>query len=175
MKQRVGNKCPANKPASNTTLSRVTLNRSPLTVAKSSGANTKMPKSELCRFFIRFASVDSDRRNAPSVQTVHSATPVSLAWMASAYCLATPDDPIKIFGFKTGLWYRIDRLRVRSSEIRHRAQIWVGHCGYFKVNVDFTTIENPSGDTQDRPGSDEDSLDLIAKVSKPYLEFKIAD
>jgi hypothetical protein len=40
-------------------------------------------------------------------------------------------------------------------------------CPYFKVDVEFQVSSVP--------GRDEDARDVIVKISRPYLQFKIAD
>jgi len=48
-------------------------------------------------------------------------------------------------------------------------------CSYFKVDVDFEAVGRPSRDKDGRVTLVEDSGDIIVKVSRPYLQFAIAD
>ena len=48
-------------------------------------------------------------------------------------------------------------------------------CHYFKVDVDFKAVGRPDRDREGRVTLDEDSRDIIVKVSKPYLQFSILD
>jgi len=48
-------------------------------------------------------------------------------------------------------------------------------CRYFKVDVDFKAVGRPNRDKDGRVTLDEDSRDIIANVSRPYLQFSIGD
>jgi hypothetical protein len=48
-------------------------------------------------------------------------------------------------------------------------------CPYFKVDVEFQAVGRPDRDGSGRVTLVEDGRDLISKISKPYLQFKIAD
>lgn len=48
-------------------------------------------------------------------------------------------------------------------------------CPYFKVDVTFEAVGRPSHDEDGRVTLAEDSRDIIAKVSRPYLQFSIVD
>ena len=48
-------------------------------------------------------------------------------------------------------------------------------CPYFKVDVTFEAVGRPSHDDDGRVTLAEDSRDIIAKVSRPYLQFSIVD
>jgi hypothetical protein len=48
-------------------------------------------------------------------------------------------------------------------------------CPYFKVDVTFEAVGRPSHDNDGRVTLMEDSRDIIATISQPYLQFSIAD
>ena len=48
-------------------------------------------------------------------------------------------------------------------------------CHYFKVDVEFEAVGRPNRDEEGRTTLDEDSRDIIVKISRPYLQFSIAD
>ena len=48
-------------------------------------------------------------------------------------------------------------------------------CQYFKVDVDFKAVGRPNRDKEGRVTLDEDSRDIIVNISRPYLQFSIAD
>jgi hypothetical protein len=48
-------------------------------------------------------------------------------------------------------------------------------CPYFKVDVEFQAVGRPERDGDGRVTMVEDSKDLIANISRPYLQFGIKD
>jgi hypothetical protein len=48
-------------------------------------------------------------------------------------------------------------------------------CPYFKVDVEFKAVGRADCDKQGRVTLDEDSRDIIVKISRPYLQFSIMD
>ncbi len=48
-------------------------------------------------------------------------------------------------------------------------------CPYFKVDVDFKPVGHPERDGEGRVTLDEDTRDIITSVSRPYLQFTIAE
>jgi len=48
-------------------------------------------------------------------------------------------------------------------------------CPYFKVGVEFQAVGRPSRDGEGRVTLEEDARDIIVKISRPYLQFTIAD
>ena len=48
-------------------------------------------------------------------------------------------------------------------------------CPYFKVDVEFQAIVSPDRDKNGWVTLVEDGKDLILKISRPYLQFSIAD
>lgn len=48
-------------------------------------------------------------------------------------------------------------------------------CPYFKVDVTFEAVGRPSHDNDGRVTLEEDSRDIIVKISQPYLQFSIID
>ena len=49
------------------------------------------------------------------------------------------------------------------------------NCPYFKVDVEFRPVGRPARDADGRVTSAEDERDVIATISRPYLQFSIAD
>lgn len=48
-------------------------------------------------------------------------------------------------------------------------------CPYFKVDVEFKAVARPDSDSAGFVTLLEDNRDIIVKISKPYLQFTIAD
>jgi hypothetical protein len=48
-------------------------------------------------------------------------------------------------------------------------------CPYFKVDVEFQAVGRPNRDGNGRVTLVEDGQDIILKISRPYLQFTIAD
>lgn len=48
-------------------------------------------------------------------------------------------------------------------------------CSYFKVDVDFKAVGRPHSDKDGRVTLVEDKRDIIAKVSRPYVQFSVFD
>ena len=48
-------------------------------------------------------------------------------------------------------------------------------CRFFKVDVEFQAVGRPPRDREGRVTLVEDGRDIIAKISRPYLQFTIAD
>jgi hypothetical protein len=48
-------------------------------------------------------------------------------------------------------------------------------CAYFKVDVEFEAIGRPGHDSDGRVTVEEGPRDIIVEVSRPYLQFSIAD
>jgi hypothetical protein len=48
-------------------------------------------------------------------------------------------------------------------------------CPYFKVDVQFRAVGRPDRDSDGRVTLEEDARDIIVQVSRPYLQFSIAD
>lgn len=48
-------------------------------------------------------------------------------------------------------------------------------CAYFKVDVEFRAVGRPDRDSDGRVTLEEDARDVIIQISRPYLQFSIAD
>jgi hypothetical protein len=48
-------------------------------------------------------------------------------------------------------------------------------CLYFKIDVEFQTVGRPNRDGNGRVTLVENGQDIILKISRPYLQFTIAD
>jgi hypothetical protein len=48
-------------------------------------------------------------------------------------------------------------------------------CSYIKVDVEFEPVGRPARDMEGRVTLEEDSRDIIKKISKPYLEWSVLD
>jgi hypothetical protein len=48
-------------------------------------------------------------------------------------------------------------------------------CSYFKVDVEFQAVGRPDRDSDGRATLEEDARDIIVKISRPYLQFTVAD
>jgi hypothetical protein len=74
---------------------------------------------------------------------------------------------------------RADLLKVFTTEGGLSTPLWrtfvSQDCPYFKVDVEFEEVGRPSRDANGRVTLEEGSRDIIVKISRPYLQFSIAD
>lgn len=56
----------------------------------------------------------------------------------------------------------------------HRTYVYRS-CPYIKVDVEFEAVGRTARDAEGRVTSKEDNRDVIKSISKPYLEWSIAD
>jgi hypothetical protein len=75
----------------------------------------------------------------------------------------TREDLLKVFRTEGGLSTGLRRTFVSRD------------CPYFKVDVEFKAVARPDRDNAGFVTLVEDNRDVIVKVSKPYLQFTIAD
>jgi hypothetical protein len=75
----------------------------------------------------------------------------------------TREDLLKVFKMEGGISTRSQRTFVSRD------------CPYFKVDVEFKPVARPDRDNAVFLTSVEDNRDIIVKLSKPYLQFTIAD
>jgi hypothetical protein len=75
----------------------------------------------------------------------------------------TRTDLLKVFTTEGGLSTGLRRTFVSRD------------CPYFKVDVEFEAVDRPSRDAGGRVTLFEGSRDIIVQISKPYLQFSIAD
>jgi len=75
----------------------------------------------------------------------------------------TRDDLLKVFRTEGGLSTGLHRTFVSRD------------CAYFKVEVDFRAVGRPDRDSDGRVTLEEDARDIIVQVSRPYLQFSVAD
>jgi hypothetical protein len=75
----------------------------------------------------------------------------------------TRDDLLKVFRTEGGLSTGLHRTFVSQD------------CAYFKVDVDFRAVGRPDRDSDGRVTLEEDARDIIVQVSRPYLQFGVAD
>jgi hypothetical protein len=93
-----------------------------------------------------------------------------LAWVADALIRMrsikpgmTRSDLLKVFTTEGGIYTGLQRKFVSRD------------CLYFKVDVEFEAVGRPNRDREGRVTLIEDGRDVIVKISKPYLEFPVAD
>jgi hypothetical protein len=75
----------------------------------------------------------------------------------------TREELLKVFATEGGLSTELNRTFISRD------------CPYFKVDVEFEAVGRPNRDKDRRVTLVEDSRDIIVKVSRPYLQFGIAD
>ena len=75
----------------------------------------------------------------------------------------TRDALLKVFATEGGLSTGLRRTFVSRD------------CPYFKVDVEFEAVGRPSRDSDGRVTLVEGNQDVIVKISKPYLQFSVAD
>lgn len=74
---------------------------------------------------------------------------------------------------------RADLLRVFTTEggistSIHRTYVYRG-CPYMKVDVEFEPVGRPARDGEGRVTLEEAGEDVIKKISKPYLDWRVLD
>ena len=87
----------------------------------------------------------------------------TLAKMESIRPGMTRDELMKVFRTEGGLSTGLRRTFVSRE------------CPYFKVDVQFRAVGRPDRDSDGRVTLEEDARDIIVQVSRPYLQFTIAD
>lgn len=75
----------------------------------------------------------------------------------------TRSDLLKVFTTEGGLSTRLHRTFVSRD------------CPYFKVDVEFNAVGRPNQDANGRVTLVEGSQDTIVTISRPYLQFGVAD
>lgn len=75
----------------------------------------------------------------------------------------TRADLLKVFTTEGGLSTGLNRTYVYRE------------CPYIKVDVEFEAVGRPARDAEGRVTLVEGDRDLIIKISKPYLEWSVAD
>jgi hypothetical protein len=75
----------------------------------------------------------------------------------------TREDLLRVFTTEGGLSTSLHRTFVSRD------------CPFFKVDVEFNAAGRPNRDKEGRVTLQEDSRDMIVKVSRPYVEFSITD
>src|SRR5215472_8114369 len=75
----------------------------------------------------------------------------------------TRDDLLKVFRTEGGLSTGLHRTFVSRN------------CAYFKVDVEFQAVGRPDRDSDGRVTLEEDARDVIVQISRPYLQFSVAD
>jgi hypothetical protein len=107
------------------------------------------------------------------VQARVGQTPASqdhVAWVADALKRMqtiqpgmTREDLLKVFTTEGGLMTRVHRTYVSRD------------CLFFKVDVQFLAVGAPSPDGGDLVALVEGRQDIIVRISRPYLEFRVSD
>jgi hypothetical protein len=75
----------------------------------------------------------------------------------------TRNDLLKVFRTEGGLSTGLHRTFVSQD------------CAYFKVDVEFRAVGTPDRNSERRVTLEEASGDIIVKISRPYLQYSIAD
>jgi|SRR5215469_10629120 len=75
----------------------------------------------------------------------------------------TRDDLLRVFKTEGGLSTPLHRTFVSRD------------CPYFKVDVEFKAVARPDHGNSPFVTSVEDGRDIITRVSKPYMQFSVAD
>lgn len=75
----------------------------------------------------------------------------------------TRTDLLKVFTVEGGLSTGLRRTFISRE------------CPYFKVDVEFKAVGRPDRDADGRVTLVEGNRDIIVKISRPYLQFSVAD
>ena len=102
-------------------------------------------------------------RQAPCVEEHDAWVGHSLKKMEAIKPGMTRDDLLKVFRTEGGLSTGLHRTFVSRD------------CAYFKVDVEFQAVGRADRDSDGRVTLEEDSRDIIVKISRPYLQFVIGD
>ena len=87
----------------------------------------------------------------------------TLAKMQSIRPGMTREELMKVFRTEGGLSTGLHRTYVSRE------------CRYFKVDVEFRAVGRPDRDSDGRVTLQEDARDVIVQISRPYLQFSVAD
>ena len=110
-----------------------------------------------------FARFTNSSSQAPCVQEHQVWVAKTLEKMESIKPGITRDDLLKIFATEGGLSTCLHRTFVSRD------------CPYFKVDVEFQAVGRPDRDSDGRVTLEEDDRDIVVKISRPYLQFTVAD
>jgi hypothetical protein len=98
------------------------------------------------------------------------ASPDHVAWVADALKRMqtirpgmTRADLLKVFTTEGGLSNGLQRTFVSQE------------CPYFKVDVQFDAVDRSNRDSGGRVTLEEGNQDVIVKISRPYLQFRVSD
>jgi hypothetical protein len=75
----------------------------------------------------------------------------------------TRADLLNVFTTEGGLFTGLQRTFVSRD------------CPYFKVDVEFEAVGRPNRDASGRVTLEEGKRDIIVRISRPYLQFTVAD
>ena len=109
--------------------------------------------------FVRPARSSQERTTQDHIAWVHH----TLKRMETIKPGMTRFDLLKVFRTEGGLSTGLRRTFVSQD------------CPYFKVDVEFKAVARPESDNAGFVTLPEDNRDIIVKISKPYLQFTIAD
>ena len=102
-------------------------------------------------------------RQDPCRQTRDEWVTETLVKMKSIRPGMTREELMKVFHTQGGLSTGLRRTFVSRE------------CPYFKVDVEFRAVGRTDRDNDGRVTVQEDDRDVITQISRPYLEFTIAD
>jgi len=121
----------------------------------------------LCVFILLAAASMS---GAKAFQAQNPSMPEHVAWVAEALKRIETIKPgmmrealLTVFTTEGGISTGLQRTYVSRD------------CPYFKVDVEFQAVGRPSRDGDGRVTLVEDARDIIVRISRPYLQFTIAD
>ena len=105
----------------------------------------------------------SSPRETPCVQEHDVWASQALERIESIKPGMTREELLKVFRTEGGLSTGLHRTFVSRD------------CSYFKVDVEFQAVGRPERDSNGRVTLEESGRDIIAKISRPYLQFSVAD
>src|SRR6266481_10228534 len=113
-----------------------------------------------------------------SLASLHARRAQGQDQSSQSHLTLVADALIRMHTIKPGMT-RIDLLKVFTTEgglSTGLQRTFVSRdCPYFKVDVEFEAVGRPSRDAGGRVTLFEGSRDIIVQISKPYLQFSIAD
>ncbi len=113
----------------------------------------------LCALIVSAQSVQDSRKSEENTKWISD----SLREMKTIEVGKTRADLLKVFTTEGGLSTGLRRTYVYRK------------CPYIKVDVEFDAVGRPARDAEGRVTLEEFDKDTIKTISKPYLEWSVAD
>lgn len=132
--------------------------------------NIHFPRRRIVQFLLAASIGGSGSAFASSADDLCQASSDRVAWVAESLKRMLTIKPgmsryqlVHVFTTEGGLFTSLERTFVSRD------------CPYFKVDVTFHRATGPSSDTRGKDVLRDLDNDVIASISRPYLEFSVSD